>query len=276
MYPIFFEFHGIKFHSYGLMIVAGFALGMWWSVKECRKHGLPPETGLDVATYCLILGLVVSRIVYVLLNWRDYAGNPFSAFLLQKGGLSFHGALLGGIIAAWLYARVKKIDFLLLVDVLSPCVVLGYPVARLGCFLNGCCYGTPTHLPWGCVFPDANHPGQLTPPSHPAQIYSSLSVFIMFLVFVRLDPYFRARGQKFAALFTIFGIDRFFMEFFRRGVTAQITPVFGLTQAQLVSLAMIILSLILFKLFQRKGEPPSEDEAQTDRSGTADGRTEQR
>jgi len=141
MHPILYEFDGIKIHSYGLMIVAGFAVAMWWSVKECKRQGLPPETGLDFATYCLIIGIVVSRLVHVLLNWGDYAGNPLSALRLQEGGLTFHGALLGGILATWLFARVKRINFWVLADVLSPCVLLGYPVARLGCFFNGCCYG---------------------------------------------------------------------------------------------------------------------------------------
>ncbi|PJB67799.1 MAG: prolipoprotein diacylglyceryl transferase [Armatimonadetes bacterium CG_4_9_14_3_um_filter_58_7] len=262
MHPILYEFDGIKIHSYGLMIVAGFAVAMWWSVKECKRQGLPPETGLDFATYCLIIGIVVSRLVHVLLNWGDYAGNPLSALRLQEGGLTFHGALLGGILATWLFARVKRINFWVLADVLSPCVLLGYPVARLGCFFNGCCYGAPTTLPWGCVFPDAHQPGQWTPPSHPAQIYSSISVFLLFLIFIRLGPILHAKGQRFSLLLAVFGIDRIFMDQFRRNVTGKVTPILGLTEAQLVSLGMIALSALLYCFFG-KGTRSSEEVANT-------------
>lgn len=247
MLPILFRIHGIPFHSYGLMVVAGFAVAMWWSVRECERHDLPREMMLDYATYCLVTGIVFARILFVTLNWQDYAGDPVSVFRIQEGGLSFHGALFGGIVAMMLFSKIRKRSFWLLADVVSPCVILGYPLARLGCLLNGCCYGTPTGLPWGLRFPDVLHPGHWTPPSHPAQVYSSLLVFALFFVYIRLNRFVHVNGQRFCFMLVVFAVDRFVMEIFRRGATAKITPVLALTQAQWLSIIMVIVAMLIYR-----------------------------
>ncbi|MBI3920289.1 MAG: prolipoprotein diacylglyceryl transferase [Armatimonadetes bacterium] len=255
MCPILFRIHGIPIHTYGLLIVGGFAVAMWWSVGECKRRGLPPETGLDYATWALISGILGARLLYVLLNWSEYSEDPVSIFRLPQGGLSFHGSVAGGILAIFVFCRRRQLNFWRMADMLTPCVILGYPIARMGCLFNGCCYGSPTSLPWGMRFPNVMSPGQMTPPSHPAQVYSSILTLFLFLLLLRMESLFHYDGQKFCFYLIFTALDRFVMEVFRKGATAQVL-VAGLTDAQVASILMILTGLLLYRFFERNRSSP--------------------
>lgn len=239
MRPILFELGPIALRTYGIMLLFAFVTGVLWAIREAKLRALAPERMVDAGLAALIGGLVGARILYIILDpylsWRDL---PF----VWHGGLSFHGGLVGGILAVALYAAVVRVSPLLVLDTGAPSLALGYAVARIGCFLNGCCYGSPTHLPWAVRFRDPTT-GALTPPSHPAQLYASLGSLIVFAILLALRSRARINGQLFVAYLGLYGIVRFMVEIFRNGYTAQIA-VGPLTQAQVASVALVVIAVI--------------------------------
>lgn len=243
MRPVLFQFGPIAVRAYGAMLVLAFAVGILWAMREARLRRLGcrlrPERMIDTGLAALIGGLIGARIVFVILDpnlgWRDL---PF----IWRGGLSFHGGLIGGIAAVFAYAFAARVNPGLLFDAGAPSMALGYAIARIGCLLNGCCYGCPTSLPWGLRFPDLAA-GGMTPPSHPTQLYSSLGALVMFGILLRMRPLARVPGQLFFAYLGLYGVLRFMVEILRRGYTAEVA-IGPLTEAQLASIALVLLAII--------------------------------
>ncbi len=227
-------------HSYGLMMVVGFALGLWRASRISKKrYGIEPDRVYDMALTLLISGIVGSRIVFVLINpdtesWKDMLS-------VWQGGLSFHGGLISAMVAGAIYARIAKLNYWVCADLFSPSLTIGYACTRIGCFLNGCCYGAPTNLPWGMRFLDE---GFLTPPSHPTQLYAVGANILILWALIRLEKLRRKPGFVFVGYVGLYSIYRFLIEFLRSGYTAKLLA-FGLTEAQWVSLAAILASAVL-------------------------------
>ena len=239
MRPVLFQFGPISVRAYGAMLVLGFAVGIWWAMREARLRGLPPERMIDAGLAALIGGLVGARILYIALDpylgWRDL---PF----IWRGGLSFHGGLIGGMIAVTVYALAVRVNPALIFDTGAPSMALGYAIARIGCFLNGCCYGCPSNLPWAFRFRNPTT-GELTPPSHPAQLYAAIGGLLVFEVLLWLRPRARVHGQLFIAYLGLYGLIRFVVEFFRKGYTSGPAVPGPFTAAQVASIGMMILGL---------------------------------
>ena len=111
------------------------------------------------------------------------------SFLLWQGGLSYHGGLFAAVLAAWLWFRVKRIPVEKMVDIFAPSIALGFGIVRIGCFLNGCCFGTPTDMPWGLNFPLISPAGRVfgSAPIHPVQLYASICGLLGFLVLIWIE-----------------------------------------------------------------------------------------
>jgi phosphatidylglycerol---prolipoprotein diacylglyceryl transferase len=255
VFPILFHLGPVQVHSYGVMLMLGFLAGIALSQRQARRMGLSPDLPIDLGVWILVFAIVLSRLVFVALNWSESSHRLLDIVgIWREGGLSFHGGLLGGILATLLYGRLHKLSFWVMADLLSPGLALGYALARIGCFLNGCCYGETTTLPWGVVFP-----GITTDPCHPTQLYSSLGSLIILALLLRVQPRLKARGQLFATYLILYTILRGIVEIFRSGATGQV--VFGpITQAQVASVIILALALYLYSWLGRKGErvaPPS-------------------
>jgi phosphatidylglycerol:prolipoprotein diacylglycerol transferase len=178
---------------------------------------------------------------------------------LWDGGLSFHGSLIAAPAVVWFYAWSNKMSFGELADIIAPSVFLGYAVARLGCFFNGCCYGAVCQLPWAVQFHAEGRPaGELTPPSHPAQLYSSLLSIMFFGIMQRakFSSFFnRFAGQLTLLFFALYAVERAIVEIFRNGATA--APILGttwFTQAQFISVAMILAVAVVWIVLSRRAE----------------------
>jgi phosphatidylglycerol:prolipoprotein diacylglycerol transferase len=139
---------------------------------------------------------------------------------------------------------------------MAPGAALGYALARAGCFLNGCCYGAPTHLPWGVRFQNPALPGGWTEPSHPVQVYALFANLMIFVVLLRVLPRKRYDGQVTGLYFILYSTYRFLAEFSRKGVTGEVLAL-GITQAQWASLALIVLAVVMMRTLSRRGQPPS-------------------
>ncbi|MDH7600974.1 MAG: prolipoprotein diacylglyceryl transferase [Armatimonadota bacterium] len=232
------EVFGIPIRSYGLMLVVGFLIGVWRAARVARSKGIPSERICDLGLVVLISGVLGARLVYVLLNRDSESLNEF--FRLWNGGLSFHGGVAFALLFGWVFLKRTHIPFWTAADVVAPSAAIGYAITRIGCFLNGCCYGAPTTLPWGVRF---NDHGVITPLSHPTQIYATAANLAIFLLLARLEKQQRAPGFVFASYMAMYSVYRFAIEFLRKGYTAQ-EWILGLTQAQWVSLGILAISVV--------------------------------
>jgi len=248
MHPVLFSIGGVSIRSYGVMLVVGFLLGLWRAVRVSRKRGIDSEHAADASLVALLTGIVGARLLYLLLNVpREGWGVFREAHRIWEGGLSFHGGLAAAVIGVWIYVRIKRIHFLVLADLLSPSLALAYAFARIGCFLNGCCYGHPTDLPWAFIFTDPAY-GAATLPSHPSQLYAFAANLVIFWILTRIEKLNRPAGFVFASYIALYSTYRFLNEFTRKGATAEVWFA-GLTQAQAISLASVLVcGLILIRM----------------------------
>jgi len=242
-----FTIFGLPVRAYGTMIAVGAALGAWRAVRVAKKrYGIDPERVYDLALVCVLGGIVGSRIVYVLLNPHTESWGQLYA--VWNGGLSFHGGVAFAVLCGWIYTARAKLSFAKCADLLAPSVAIGYAVARIGCFLNGCCYGAPTCLPWGVRFCENGH---LTPPSHPTQIYAAIASLAIFLVLARLERLQGRPGFVFASYLGLYSIYRFAIEFLREGYSAKVW-LLGLTQAQWASVVVLAGAVVILAVLLRR------------------------
>ena len=243
MHPVLFKLGPLTVHSYGVFLMIGFAAAVLWSIREGARRGIAKDDIVDTGLALLVGGLIGARALFILLN-RGSFSSPAQWLHIWEGGLSFHGCLVGGAIAMFLIARRRGIPLIPLMDTAAPAVPLGYFFGRIGCYLNGCCYGGVCDLPWATRFHDATAPGGLTPPSHPTQLYSALAGLFMFGFLAWLSRRQRFDGQLALLFFVLYSTYRFIVEFFRKGVSARVAFE-GLTQAQVASILIALTALIL-------------------------------
>lgn len=227
-------------NAYGAMLMTGFIVGMLSAIRLGRRRGVAAESLLDLGLLILVSAIVGARVLYwaitpnpgPLFDPHDVATNGL-------GGLSFHGGLLGGLLATLIYVRVKKIHFWRLADTLAPGLAVGYAITRIGCFLNGCCYGKACDLPWAVVFPKLHD----HIPRHPSQLYASLMGFAMFGILLLLSrgKSLGRAGRLLMAFLMLEGVERFTMEIFRE---PDPTGFSVLTGAQIFSIILALCGLM--------------------------------
>lgn len=217
MFPVLFKIGPLAIRSYGVMVAVAFLVGIVISLFYAKKEGIESETILDLAIYVIISAITGARIFYVLGQWDYYFQNPIEIFMVQNGGLVFLGGMLFSILTVFIYTRLKTIPLLKLLDALAPGTALGYAIGRIGCFLNGCCFGLPTKLPWGLVFAPGSLAALYFPGEHlhPTQLYSSFLVLMVFLVLSWLYRDKKFDGQIFFWGLTLYALYRFMIEFLR-------------------------------------------------------------
>jgi phosphatidylglycerol:prolipoprotein diacylglycerol transferase len=243
MHPtLFFPF----IHSYGLMLAVGFYAGWWLAARRARAEGIDPDLIGNMVLISILAGVVGSRLLWFALEGR----REESILVLIKvweGGLVFYGGLIAAIVADYIYLRRKQAAVWQVADAVAPAVALGQAFGRIGCFLNGCCYGGICSLafPLGASFPggflDGKIPMGSAPfrehvalydsqkdyhqwfitthaslPVHPTQLYEAASLFVIAALLVAASPYKRRQGQLFALLCILNAIARFAVELVRR------------------------------------------------------------
>jgi phosphatidylglycerol:prolipoprotein diacylglycerol transferase len=244
MHPIAFHLGPITIHWYGVMIALAFLAGLWTAARRARRENISGERIADIVIWLMIGGILGARIVYVATYWKDeFAGQPLSEiFMIQHGGLVYYGGLIGATIAGIIYIRWKKLPLWKTADVLAPSIALGNVFGRIGCLLNGCCYGRPTDLPWAIRFP-SNHPtGGL--PVHPTEIYDALNNVVLYLLLAWLFRRKKFDGEVFATYLVGYAITRTIMEYFRGDYPPDQIH-FGLTPGELISIPIFIAGLML-------------------------------
>jgi phosphatidylglycerol:prolipoprotein diacylglycerol transferase len=248
MHPILISFGNFSIRSYGAMAAIGFVLGCLlvnWNRKYAKMSSDQASTSLFVA---MIAGIVGARIFYVVEFFDHYRNNLWGVFRIDQGGLVFYGGFLLALPALWGYCRLNKLDIVRVFDVYAPALAIAHACGRIGCFLNGCCWGKPTDLFLGVTFPKGSNPALCYPGEHlhPVQLYESAEQFLLFFLYLYLVRHTR-RGITMASYLTIYGVLRFLNELLRGDNPKVLADFF--TPAQVIGLLIVpagILSLIYF------------------------------
>jgi phosphatidylglycerol:prolipoprotein diacylglycerol transferase len=255
--PEIFRIGPIALRWYGVMYVVGYAVGIWLARRRVRR-GLVPfgAEAIDALVGYLVVGMLVgARLVYVLVYDRpQYAAHPLDVLAVWHGGLSFHGAVVGMVVACVLFARRYHVPLWSVLDTLAICGTPGLFFGRMGNFINAELYGRPTTVPWAMVFPT----DPLRLPRHPSQLYEAVCEgLVLFLVLQALERLALRRGFYQPGLLTAaflvgYGVLRFLIEFTRQP-DAQLGFVLGpFSMGQLLCIAMIIVGAAILGLRLRR------------------------
>ena len=250
MHPIFWQLGARPIYWFGVMMALAFlaVIGHW--NRLALRTGRSPGFGSELGFWLILAGILGARLAYVLASAPEFLAHPWEILRVDHGGLVYYGGFIGGCLAALLFARARREPLWALADFTITGVPLGHAFGRIGCFLNGCCYGAPTGLPWGVCFPATHETHGLA--VHPTQLYEA--AFNLALYGALLLFYLRGRragapaGRVLALYLLLYPPFRFLVEFLRgderlRGL--------GLNMAQEVSVALFAAGLALWFLRAR-------------------------
>ena len=255
MFPQLFHIGSFAIPTYGILVATGVLLGLWISVRNSARQGIKPENAWDFGIAVVLAGILGSKILYILVDWKTYAEHPkeiFSLATLQAGGV-FSGGLIGAFLVAWWFLRKYNMPALATCDAFSPGLALGHAIGRVGCFAAGCCYGKETTHWWGVTFTskiaEANAGTPLGTALEPTQLIESAAELIIFGVLTWMFARKKFDGQIFGAYLFLYGIARFLIEFLR-GDPGRGGPYFGgmLSGTQLISIGLVLAGGIIWYL----------------------------
>src|SRR4030042_6574663 len=194
--PIAFKIGPIVVGWYGIMVALAVITVVTWALYSVKKDTrLSTDIILNAALVGIPMGIIGARLLHVIDNWHLYRNNLGS--IIGGNGLAIYGAVLGAALGVWIYSRIRKISFGYLADMLAPGIILAQAIGRVGCTLNGCCYGVETNLPWAIVYTHPATHGPINIPVHPTQIYEIIYNLIVFGVLLLLRKRFRPDGSLF-------------------------------------------------------------------------------
>ena len=261
--PALDDGRGVPIRGYGVMLLAAAAAGTWLSIVRGRAIGVDADTIVALGLEVFLAGIVGARLFYVI-EYHEQFFPPGRGLLaaipavlnVAAGGLVVFGAVPTAALAAWWFARRRRLSLLQLADCIAPGLLVGLALGRIGCFLNGCCYGGLCDLPWAMRFPAGSPPwfdqvsrGLLPPaaagnvdlptlPIHPAQLYAAIDAAILACLAIAYTPFARRDGEVFALVLTLHPISRIVLEQIR----VDEPPALGtpLSISQLVSVVLLV------------------------------------
>ncbi len=241
MDPVCFHIGSRPVYWYGVLVASGFLAAVINWNRLGRREKRPEGFGSELGFWIMLSGILGARVAYVLANLDVYLAEPLEIVRLDKGGLIFYGGFLGAVLAVVLLARSRKEPVLGLADFTVTGLPLGHAIGRVGCFINGCCYGSPSSLPWAVCLNDV--------PRHPVQLYEA--AFNLFVYGLLLHTYRqgRAKGSTLAAYLLTYPVGRFLFEFIRGDDRLRCL---GLDAAQELSIVLFLLGAALWFALRRK------------------------
>lgn len=250
--PIAFEIGPLVVHWYGLMYLLAFFiawLGLRYRVRQFQL-GWDQHKISDLVFYAAVGVIIGGRLGYILFyNFLEFLHAPWIIFEVWRGGMSYHGGMIGVAIALWLWARHYQETYFAITDLVAPLVPLGLAFGRLGNFINGELWGRVTTLPWGMIYP---HAGPL--PRHPSEIYELLTEGVLLFIILWIYSNQRPPRRALSGAFLLgYGCFRIFCECFREPDSQLGFLIFPwLTMGQILSIPMVVLGGILLYLAYRK------------------------
>jgi phosphatidylglycerol:prolipoprotein diacylglycerol transferase len=232
------------------MLAFAFLVGGILLIRGARKKGLDEATILNLIYIIVFSSVIGSRLMYVLGHLADYRDDPISALKVWEGGLTLYGGLLLAVVFSLAYMKSRKLPIWTVCDLAAPAIALGKAATRVGCFMNGCCFGARTESPWGIVFPYDSHAGTVFPGAHlhPTQLYSSALALLVFGILLIIGKKSLPAGTVFWSFLLMDSIARVTLGFFRytevgnRAFTAGTVPV---SVNQVIAAVLAVISIAI-------------------------------
>jgi len=232
MYPEICKIGPFTIYSYGLILALAFMVGVALARLQAKRENIRPDLIFNFSFLVFVSGIIGARIFYIIENTDYYIKRPVEIIMLQHGGLSWFGGLTFSIVCGILYLKKKKVSIYKIFDLIAPFLALTQGLGRIGCLLNGCCFGKVSKF--GIYFPV--HNAVLIP----TQIYSSLALIFIFIILRFLQDKPHQEGTIFFVYLLLYSLKRFFIEFWR----ADNKIIFGgLTLFQILSILLFCLSI---------------------------------
>ncbi|MFQ5905005.1 MAG: prolipoprotein diacylglyceryl transferase [bacterium] len=257
MFRIIARFGPFALHSWGLMLALGFLAGILIACYRAKKRGLEAQRMVDLAVVTIVAGVVGGRLAFVVTHLSDFKEFPLEVFAVWRGGLTFYGGAILAFIAGVIYLKRKSLKVWEAADVIAPSLSFGIFLGRIGCLLNGCCFGKPTLVPWAIVFPEGSYADQVFEAGthlHPTQIYSSLAGITMFFLLLWMERWWRFNGSLFWRFVILYSVWRISVDLFRYYEPSSIYEIGALrmTESQLTSIGLIIAGIAMLSILSRK------------------------
>ncbi|CAK7010883.1 MAG: Phosphatidylglycerol--prolipoprotein diacylglyceryl transferase [Peptostreptococcus russellii] len=233
MNRVAFSVFGIDVMWYGILIAIGMLLAVVIATREAKRVGYKEDDVIDLALFLIPLGVIGARIYYVIFSWDNYSGSISAMFNIRGGGLAIHGGIIAGIITGVVFARVRKLNFFKLADIVVLGVPLAQAIGRWGNFINQEAHGGPTNLPWGIIVE-----GQKV---HPTFLYESIWDLLIFIFIFARRKEKKYEGYILVEYLLLYSFGRFLIEGLRTD-----SLMFGpIRMAQLISLIGIAVAIVL-------------------------------
>lgn len=256
---------GVTVHGFGFMVVVACLAGWLLAGRRAGRVKLDPDAVHDLAIWMMVGGLVGARLFYVVDYWGETVTTVGQAIRVWEGGIAFYGAVLGASTAFFAFRAFRAFPVLATLDAVAPSVALGIAIGRVGCFLNGCCYGGYCRLPWLAVrFPRHSPPwaaerarmmiprdAAYSLPLHPTQLYEAVNGLVLLALVTAYYPLRRRDGEVMALLMLAFPVTRFLIDTLRDDESPLVS---GLTVAQTSSLILFALGVSLWSRLSNR--PP--------------------
>ncbi len=238
--PVAFTIGSIEIRWYGIMIALAILVLVLWTLWQAKRGAkLSYDTVIILAIVGIPSGIIFSRLLHVIDRWEFYSHNPGQ--IIGGEGLTIYGAILGAVLGTWIYSKFRPFNYGYAADLVAPGIILAQAIGRVGCTINGCCYGTPTSLPWGIGYA---HPDSLAfgvSGVHPTQVYEIIFLLLLFGGVMLLKGRLKPDGSLFLVYLGGYSLWRFGIDFVREG-----TPfLFSLHQAQVIGIIVVVVAIII-------------------------------
>ncbi len=236
----------IEIRWYGVMIALAILVIVLWTLWEVKKGAnISYDTVFTAAIIGIPSGIIFARILHVIDLWDYYSQYPGQ--IIGGGGLTAYGAILGATLGVWVYSKLGKKPFGYLADTIAPGIILAQAVGRVGCTINGCCYGVATSLPWGITYISPDSLAPLGIAVHPTTVYEIIWNLLVFVVLLKLRGRLKPSGSLFLVYLSSYSLWRLSTDFLREGSSF----LFGLHQAQVIAIVVLAIALPILVLKTR-------------------------
>ncbi|MBD3881094.1 prolipoprotein diacylglyceryl transferase [Phormidium tenue FACHB-886] len=244
--PILLKWGPITLRWYGLLIASAVLIGVSLSGYLAKRRGINSDLIGDLAIWLVVAAIPCARLYYVAFEWKNYVANPSEIFAIWHGGIAIHGAILGGLVAALIFARLNKVSFWQLADLVAPSLILGQAIGRWGNFFNSEAFGRPTDLPWKLYIPPTQRPIGYTQFEyfHPTFLYESLwNLGVFALLMVLFFRGLRSQRLKTGTLFLVYLVGYSLGRVWIEGLRTDSLMLGPLRIAQIVSLVGVVIGV---------------------------------
>ncbi len=254
MDPVCFYIFGRPIYWYGVLTAGAFMAAITHWNLLARREQRPPEFGSNLGLWLMLSGILGARTAYVMANLPHFAAHPLEIVRIDQGGLIYYGGFLGASLCLFILARRNKEPLWSLADFAVTGLPLGHAIGRLGCFINGCCFGAPTTLFTGVRYPEGSEPWKVYPGCalHPTQLYEFAFNLLVYGLLFWYYPRKRANGAVFALYLLVYPVGRFLIEFLRGDERIKWL---GLNAAQELSVVLFLMGVLLCLFLPKKTSP---------------------